>query len=107
MHIFESIKRWFRVVRLILTTKYNDAYLVSFNVDIIGEGMIRHYRKALTKHGFHLHNLSIGYDGTHFEAWVKDGYTVGHRMSDEESSSLYADDDVYETIVSPIIKKER
>lgn len=105
--IFETIKRWFRVVRLILTTKWDNAYLVSFNVDIIGEGMLRYYRKALTRHGFHLHNLSIGYDGAHFEAWLKDGYAIGKRMSDEESYSLYADDDIYETVVSPINKKER
>ena len=100
MHIFDKIKRWFRVVRLILSTKYKDTYLVSFNVDIIGEGMLHYYRKALSKHGFHLHNLSTGYDGAHFEAWAKDGYTIGHKMSDEESSSLYADDDIYETVVS-------
>lgn len=105
MHIFDKIKRWFRVVRLILTTKYNDAYLVSFNVDIIGEDMIPYYRKALTKHGFHLHNSTIACDGSHHEAWLKEGYTIGHRMSDEES--LYADDDIYETVVSPIHKKER
>lgn len=107
MHIFEKIKRRFRVIRLILTTKYNDAYLVSFNVDIIGEDMIPYYRKALTKHGFHLHNSTIACDGSHHEAWLKDGYTIGHRMSDEESSSLYADDDIYETVVSQTHKKER
>lgn len=106
MHIFEKIKQWFLVIRLILTTKYKAAYLVSFNVDVIGEYMLSYYRKALTRHGFHLHNLEIGYDGAHFEAWVKDGYTVGHRMSDEESSSLYADNDIYETVVSPINKKK-
>lgn len=106
MHIFETIKRWFRVVRLIFTTKYNDAYLVSFNVDIIGEDMIPYYRKALTKHGFHLHNSAIAYDGTRCEAWLKNGYIIPHRMSDEESSSLYADDDIYETVVSPINKKK-
>lgn len=99
MHIFEKIKRRFRVIRLILTTKYKDAYLVSFNADIIGEDMLPYYRKALTKHGFHFHNSAIGYDGARFEAWLKEGYAIGHRMSDEES--LYADDDVYETVVSP------
>ena len=107
MHIFETIKRWFRVVRLILTTKYKDAYVVSFNTDIIGEDMLPYYRKALTRNGFHFHHSDTGYDGAHFEAWLKDGYTINHRMSDEESSSLYADDDIYETVVSPINKKER
>lgn len=105
MRIFEKIKRRFRVIRLILSTKYNDAYLVSFNVDFIGETMLRYYRKALTKHGFHLHNSTIACDGSHHEAWLKDGYTIGHRMSDEET--LYADNDIYETVVSPINKKER
>lgn len=105
MHIFEKIKRRFRVIRLILTTKYKDAYLVSFNADIIGEDMLPYYRKALTKHGFHFHNSAIGYDGARFEAWLKNGYVIGHRM--DESPSLYADDDIYETIVSPIHKKER
>lgn len=66
MHIFEKIKRWFRVVHLILTTKYKDAYLVSFNADVIGEPMLSYYKKALTRHGFHLHNLGIGYDGGPF-----------------------------------------
>lgn len=105
MYIFKAIKRWFCVVRLILSTKYNDAYLVSFNADFIGETMLRYYRKALTKHGFHFHNSAIACDGSHHEAWLKDGYTIGHRMSDEET--LYADNDVYETVVSPINKKER
>lgn len=103
--IIEKIKQRFCVVRLILTTKWDKAYLVSFNCDIIGEDMLPRYRKALSKHGFHLHNSAIACDGSHHEAWVKDGYTVGHRMSNEES--LYADDDIYETVVSPIIKKER
>lgn len=105
MHIFKTIKRWFCVVRLILSTKWNDAYLVSFNADFIGETMLRYYRKALTRHGFHFHNSAIACDGSHHEAWLKDGYTIGHRMSDEET--LYADNDIYETVVSPINKKER
>lgn len=105
MVIFKTIKRWFCVVRLILSTKYNDAYLVSFNADFIGETMLRYYRKALARHGFHFHNSAIACDGSHHEAWLKDGYTIGHRMSDEET--LYADNDIYETVVSPINKKER
>ena len=100
MHIFEKIKRWFRVIRLILTTKYNNAYLVSFNADIVGQDMLPYYRKALTRHGFHFHNSAIGYDGAHFEAWLKNGYIIGNRMFDEESASLYADDDIYETVMS-------
>lgn len=107
MHVFGKIRRWFRVVRLILTTNYNNAYLVSFNVTVVGEDMLPYYRKALTRHGFHFHNSVTGCDGAVFEAWLKNGYVVGHKMSDEESSSLYADNDIYETVVSPIIKKER
>lgn len=107
MYIFEKIKRRFRVIRLILTTKYKDTYLVSFNTDIIGEDMLSYYRKALTRHGFHFHNSAIGYDGAHFEAWLKNGYNINHKMSDEENSSLYADDDIYETVVSPTNKKKR
>lgn len=108
MHIFEKIKRWFRVVRLILTLILNkDAYLVSFDTTIIGEDMLPYYRKSLTRNGYHFHNSKTGYNGVVYEAWVKDGYTIGHRTSDEESSSLYADDDIYETIASPTNKKER
>lgn len=106
MHIFDKIKRWFRVVHLILTTKYKDAYLVSFKADIIGEDMLPYYRKALTKHGFHLHNYGTGYDGSFFEAWLKNGYTIGHRMSDEESSSLYANDNIYETMFRDEMQKK-
>lgn len=45
--------------------------------------------------------------GGHFETLLKNDYAIGHKMSDEESSSLHADDDIYETVVSPISKKER
>lgn len=106
MSIFGKIRRWILVIHLILTTKYKDAYLVSFNSEFIGEDMLPYYRKALTKHGFHLHNSTIACDGSHHEAWLKDGYTIGHKMSDEESSSLYADNDIYETVVSPINKED-
>lgn len=71
MHIFGKIRRLFRVIRLILTTNYNDAYIVSFNATFIGEDMLPYYRRALTRNEYHLYSSITDRDGTTFETWLK------------------------------------